>query len=159
AAVRMPGEARQVILRNVVSEIVEQQERIELAGCAEAECAAQKDSGAFRRGLGFDQAFYRSDGHTLLSQAAAADEVDGIAAEPVSSLVMLAADAFEAGLSEPGGKSGELLATPVRRRQPGGDALQHPGAAEIESGQVIQLAIGDIADARRLELDRREKGS
>jgi hypothetical protein len=38
-AVRMPGKARQVILRNVVAEIVEQQERIEVGRVAEAERA------------------------------------------------------------------------------------------------------------------------
>ena len=37
AAVRMPGEAGEIVLRPVVAEIVEQQERIGLARFAEAE--------------------------------------------------------------------------------------------------------------------------
>ena len=40
AAMRMPGEAGEIVLRVVVAEIVEQQERIELGGVAEAEGAA-----------------------------------------------------------------------------------------------------------------------
>ena len=52
AAVRVPGEAGEVVLRALVAEIVEQQERIELGGVAEAEGAAQLDAGAFDGGLG-----------------------------------------------------------------------------------------------------------
>jgi hypothetical protein len=63
AAVRVPGKAGQVILGNVVAEIVEQQERIEIGGVAEAECAAQMHSRAFERGLGLDEAFDGSNGH------------------------------------------------------------------------------------------------
>ena len=53
AAVRVPREAGQVVVRVVVAEIVEQQERIELRRVAEAEGAAQLHAGAFhgRRGL------------------------------------------------------------------------------------------------------------
>src|SRR6202022_1211119 len=47
AAMRMPGEARQVILRNVIAEVVEKQERIEVGCIAESECAAQVNSRAF----------------------------------------------------------------------------------------------------------------
>ncbi len=51
AAVRMPGEAGEIIGRTVVAEIVEQQKRIGLGRVAEAEGAAQLDAGAFERGL------------------------------------------------------------------------------------------------------------
>ena len=47
AAMRMPRKAGEVVGRAVVAEIVEQQERIELGGFAEAEGAAQLDAGAF----------------------------------------------------------------------------------------------------------------
>jgi len=40
AAVRMPRKAGQVVLRNVVTEVVEQQERVEFGCVAEAERAA-----------------------------------------------------------------------------------------------------------------------
>ncbi len=55
AAVRMPREAGQIILGNVVAEIVEQQERIEIGGVAEAECAAQMHACAFEGRLGLDE--------------------------------------------------------------------------------------------------------
>ena len=47
AAMRMPGKAGLVLVGIVVAEIVEQQERIELLGVAEAEGAAQMHAGAF----------------------------------------------------------------------------------------------------------------
>ena len=48
AAVRMPWEACEIILGNVVAKVVEQQERIEVGGVAEAERAAQVNAGAFQ---------------------------------------------------------------------------------------------------------------
>ena len=57
------GKAGEVVVRAVVAEIVEQQERIELGGVAEAEGAAQLDAGAFHGGLGLDDALHGSDGH------------------------------------------------------------------------------------------------
>ena len=54
AAVRMPRETRRGSRRVVVAEVVEQQERIELAGVAEAEGALQLDAGALERGVGLD---------------------------------------------------------------------------------------------------------
>ena len=59
----MPGKAGEIVVGTVVAEIVEQQERIELAGVAEAEGAAQLDAGAFDGGLGLDDALDGSDGH------------------------------------------------------------------------------------------------
>jgi hypothetical protein len=41
AAVRVPGEAGEILVRPVVTEIVEQQERIEFGGIAKAKGAAQ----------------------------------------------------------------------------------------------------------------------
>ena len=66
AAMRMPREAGEVIVRNVVAEIIEQEEGIEVGGVAEAERAAQMHAGAFEGGLGLDQAFDGSDGHIVL---------------------------------------------------------------------------------------------
>ena len=57
------GKPAQVVLGAVVAEIVEQQERIELVGVAEAEGAAQLDAGAFHGRLGLDDALDGSDGH------------------------------------------------------------------------------------------------
>ena len=51
-AMGMPGKARQVILRNVIAEVVEEEERIEVGGIAEAERAAQMHARAFERWLG-----------------------------------------------------------------------------------------------------------
>ena len=51
-AMRMPREAGQVILRNVVAEVVQQQKRVEVGGIAEAERAAQMHARAFERRLG-----------------------------------------------------------------------------------------------------------
>ena len=48
---------------DVVAEIVEQQERVELAGLAEAEGAVQLHAGAFHGGRGLDDPLDRSDGH------------------------------------------------------------------------------------------------
>ncbi len=63
------GKPAQIVVGAVVAEIVEQQERIELAGVAEAEGAAQLDAGAFHGGLGLDDAFDGSDGHGNLRLA------------------------------------------------------------------------------------------
>ena len=63
AAMRMPGEAGEVVLGDVVAEVVEQEERIEVGGVAEAEGAAEMDAGAFEGGLGFDKPLDGSNGH------------------------------------------------------------------------------------------------
>ena len=63
AAMRMPREAGEVVVRVVVAEIVEQQERIELAGVAEPKRAAQLHARAFHGRLGLDDALHGSDGH------------------------------------------------------------------------------------------------
>ena len=63
AAMRMPGKAGAVFVGTVVAEIVEQQERIEFGGVAEAEGAAQIHAGAFHGGLGRDDALDGTNGH------------------------------------------------------------------------------------------------
>ena len=63
AAVRMPGEAGEIIRRILVTEIVEQQERIELVGLAEAEGALELDAGALDGGLGFKDLFHGTKRH------------------------------------------------------------------------------------------------
>src|SRR5688572_7218662 len=50
----VPGEAREVIRRALVAEVIEEQERIELVGRAESERAPQFHAGAFHRRLGLD---------------------------------------------------------------------------------------------------------
>ena len=63
AAMRVPGKTGEIFARPVVAEIVEQQERIELARVAEAEGAAKMHAGALQRRLGGCDALDRSDGH------------------------------------------------------------------------------------------------
>ena len=52
AAMRMPGKAGQVVGGILVAEVVEQQERIELLGLAEAEGALELDACALDGGFG-----------------------------------------------------------------------------------------------------------
>jgi hypothetical protein len=59
----MPGEAGQVIIRNIVAEVVEEQERIENGCIAKAERAAEMDAGAFESGFRFDELLDGSNGH------------------------------------------------------------------------------------------------
>ena len=54
AAMRMPGETGQIILRNVIAEVVEQQERVEVGSVAEAKGAAQVPRARHPSRVGFD---------------------------------------------------------------------------------------------------------
>src|SRR5262250_1576398 len=63
AAMRMPGETGEIVLRPVIAEIIKQQERIGLLGVAKAESAAQFHSGAFDRRLGLHDALDGANGH------------------------------------------------------------------------------------------------
>ena len=54
AAMRMPRKPRQVIVRNIIAEIIEQQERVEVRRVAEAEGPAQMNACAFEGWLGFN---------------------------------------------------------------------------------------------------------
>jgi hypothetical protein len=59
----MPRKAGQIIFGNIIAEVVEEEERVEVRGVAEAERAAQVYAGALHRGLGFDEPLHGSDGH------------------------------------------------------------------------------------------------
>jgi hypothetical protein len=59
----MPGEAGEVVGGDVVAEIVEQEKRVEVGGVAEAERAAEVDTGTFEGGFGFDDLVDGSNGH------------------------------------------------------------------------------------------------
>src|SRR5439155_26926559 len=63
AAVWVPWEPGPVVVRAVVAEIVEQQERIEFVGIAEPEGAVELHPGAFHGGGGFDDPLDWSNGH------------------------------------------------------------------------------------------------
>src|SRR5215510_12295653 len=60
SAVRVPREARQVILRNVIAEVIEEEEWVEVGRIAEPERAAQPHSRALKRRLGFTESLNRS---------------------------------------------------------------------------------------------------
>src|SRR5262249_23739227 len=51
AAMGMPWEARAVVIRPIVAEIIEQQKRVEISGIAETKGAMELDAGAFHGGL------------------------------------------------------------------------------------------------------------
>jgi hypothetical protein len=53
-AVWVPGEAGQIILRNIIAEVVQQKKRVEVGRIAEAECASQVHACTFERRLGTD---------------------------------------------------------------------------------------------------------
>ena len=62
-AMRMPRESGQIILRDIIAKIIEQEERVELGRVAEAERAAQMHARAFEGWLGLDQPLNGSHGH------------------------------------------------------------------------------------------------
>jgi hypothetical protein len=63
AAVRVPRESGEVVVRVLVAEVVQQEERIKVAGVAEAEGAAEPDARTLDRGFALDDSLDRSDGH------------------------------------------------------------------------------------------------
>ena len=63
APVRVPGEAGQVVLRDVIAEVVEQEERVEVRGVPEAERAAKVHARTFAGRLGLDEPLDGPDGH------------------------------------------------------------------------------------------------
>src|ERR1700689_3345830 len=65
-AVRMPWEACEVILRDIISKIVKQQERIEVLGVSESERSPQVHSRAFDSRFGLNLALYWSNRHVDL---------------------------------------------------------------------------------------------
>jgi hypothetical protein len=66
SAVRMPWESRQIVLRNIVSEIIEQEERIEIVCVSEAERSPQMHARSFEGWLGFYETLDGPDGHVDL---------------------------------------------------------------------------------------------
>jgi hypothetical protein len=62
----MPWEARQVILRTVIPEVVEEEKRVEFRRVAEAERAAQVNARTFQGRLRPDEPLNRSKGHIIL---------------------------------------------------------------------------------------------
>src|SRR5207244_4861595 len=60
---RMPRKAGEVVLGVLVTEIIQQQEGIEVAGFSEPERAAQLDAGAFERGQRLGNRFDGADRH------------------------------------------------------------------------------------------------
>ena len=63
SAVWMPREARQIILRNVIAEVVKKQERIEVRGVAETERPAQVHARSLQGRRRFNKTLNRSNGH------------------------------------------------------------------------------------------------
>src|SRR5262245_47084631 len=66
SAVGVPRETCKVIFRNVIAEVVEEQEWVEVGRIAESERAAQPHTRAFQRRLGFTESLNRSNGHICL---------------------------------------------------------------------------------------------
>src|SRR5450755_846798 len=64
--VRMPRESCQIVLRNIVAEIIQQEERIELFCVFKAEGSAKMHARTFERRFRFDNPFNRSDRHIEL---------------------------------------------------------------------------------------------
>src|SRR2546430_2049386 len=60
ATVGVPREAGQVILRNVIAEVVEEEERIKVGRVAEAESASQMDARTFKGWFGLNEPLDRS---------------------------------------------------------------------------------------------------
>jgi len=61
------GKPAKVIARRIVAEIVEQQERIEIGGVAEAERTLQLDAGALNGGRRVEELLDGTDGHVGFS--------------------------------------------------------------------------------------------
>jgi hypothetical protein len=59
----VPRESLEVVCRILVAEIIEQEEGIGLVRVAEAEGAAEADTGSLQRGLRLDDAFDGADRH------------------------------------------------------------------------------------------------
>src|SRR5437763_17103918 len=62
----MPGKAGQIVLRPVVAEVVEQQERIEIARLSKSESPAQMNAGALEGRSGLRNFLDGADGHGSL---------------------------------------------------------------------------------------------
>src|SRR5687768_4335532 len=63
SAVRMPWKAVQILLRNIVAEVVQQEERIKLGRIPESESATQMHARPFDRGFRLNKPLHRPNGH------------------------------------------------------------------------------------------------
>ena len=68
AAMRVPGKPGEVVAGVLVAEIVQQQERVEVLGLAEAEGALKLHAGAFERRLGLQDLLDRAERHRCPSE-------------------------------------------------------------------------------------------
>src|SRR5262249_31156402 len=68
AAVRVPGEAGDVVGRALVAEIVEEQERVGLRRFAEAECTPELHARPLEGGNGLDDSLHGTDRHDITSR-------------------------------------------------------------------------------------------
>ncbi len=71
-AVRVPGEARQIVLRALIPEIIQEQERVDVLGVAEAEGTVQPDACAFDRSAGLALSLDGTNGHGTSAMQASA---------------------------------------------------------------------------------------
>src|SRR5579864_1438325 len=64
--VRMPRESGQIVLRNIVAEIVEEEEGIEVFCVSKTECSPKMHARTLESRLRFDKPLNRSDRHSAL---------------------------------------------------------------------------------------------
>ncbi len=147
AAMRMPGKSGEIVLGDVIAKIVEQEERIEVVGVAEAEGAAQMHAGAFERGLGLDQALYGTNGHDGLwdrvsrGSRARWHTAPRLPRRDVDAPVSLP-DAFIAGLRRAGLPCRVVGATPEAVGQALVFERDDSAAVTAEGGDSLQVAVG-----------------
>src|SRR5260370_10430996 len=93
-----------------------------------------------------------------LHTPAATHQINSEAAEPMAAFVVLALDAVETRLPQPSCEGGKRFAARISGGQFRYDAFQHPRTTEIQSCQVVQLAISHIGNPRGLQIYPWQKG-
>ena len=78
-------------------------------------------------------------------------QIGGEGAEPVAALVVLAGHGGQAAAACAAAAACSARDAPVARRQPDGDALEHPRAAQVEAVEVRELGVGAVGDDARGE--------
>ena len=63
-----PARSPQVIFRNIITEVIQEKERIEVGRSAEAECTPQVHPRAFECRLGLNEPTNRSNGYDRLQE-------------------------------------------------------------------------------------------